>query len=86
MTSLKPETEHDPKSGVHSRVAGLLAVAKIILSGLLMIGKKATWEKNGIGAQVTLGQIVGGAIIGGIVLVALLVLLARIAVGFAVGQ
>lgn len=86
MTSLKPETEHDPKSGYRSKGIGLLAVAKIIFFGLLMIGKKATWEKNGIGAQATLGQIVAGAIIGGIVLVALLVLLARIAVGFAVGQ
>jgi hypothetical protein len=86
MTPLEPETEHDPESGAHSRGAGLLAVAKIILSGLLMIGKKATWEKNGIGAQLTVGQIVGGAIVGGIVLVALLVLLARIAVGVAAGQ
>ena len=64
----------------------MLAVAKIMFFGLLMIGKKATWEKNGIGTQVTVGQIVAGAIIGGFVVVALLVLLARIAVGFAVGQ
>jgi hypothetical protein len=86
MTSLKPETEHDPKSGSRANGTGLLAVARIIFSGLLMIGKNATWEKKGIGAQVTFGQIVAGAIIGGIVLVALLVLLARIAVGFSVGQ
>ena len=61
----------------------MLAVAKIIFFGLLMIGKKATWEKNGIGAQVTPGQIAVGAIIGGVVVVALLVLLAQIAVGSA---
>ena len=59
----------------------MLALARILFFGLLMIGKKATWEKNGIGAQVSLGQIVAGAIIGVIVLVALLVLLTRIAVG-----
>lgn len=64
----------------------MLALVRIIFFGLLMIGKKDTWEENGIGAQVTFGQIVAGAIIGGIVLVALLVLLARIAVGFALGQ
>src|SRR4051812_28349556 len=86
MTSLKPETEHDPKSASRSKRIGLLAVAKIMFFGLLMIGKKATWEKDGIGAQATLGQIVAGALIGGIVLVALLVLLARMAVGIAVGQ
>ena len=86
MTSLKPETEHDSKSGSLSQGTGLLAVARIIFFGLLMIGRKATWEKNGIGAQLTLGQIVAGAIIGGIVVVALLVLLARTVVGFAVGQ
>lgn len=86
MTSLKPETEHDSKAGFRSKGAGLLAVARIVFFGLLMIGKKGTWEKDGIGAQATFGQIVAGAVIGGIVVVALLVLLARIAVGFAVGQ
>ena len=86
MTSLKPETEHGRKSRSSSKGADLLAVAKIIFFGLLMIGKKATWEKNGIGAQVTPAQIIVGAIIGGFVVVALLVLLVRIAVGSAVGQ
>lgn len=79
-------TRDDPKPGSRSKGAGLLAVAKILFFGLLMIGKKATWEENGIGAQATFGQIVAGAIIGGIVLVGLLVLLARFAVGFAAGQ
>jgi hypothetical protein len=69
-----------------SKGTRLLAVARIIFSGLLMIGKKATWEKDGIGAQATRAQIVAGAIVGGIVLVALLVLLARLAVGLAAGQ
>lgn len=86
MTSPKPETEHDPKPVSSAKGPGLLAVARILFFGLLMIGKKSTWEKDGIGAQATHGQIVAGAIIGGIVLVALLALLARIAVGLAAGQ
>ena len=85
MTSPRPETEHDPKPGSRPKGPGLLAVAKILFFGLLMIGKQSTWEKDGIGAQATHGQIVAGAIIGGIVLVALLALLARIAVGLATG-
>jgi hypothetical protein len=63
---------------------GLLAVAKTIFFGLLMIGKKGTWETNGIGAQMTPAQIVVGAAIGGIVLVGLLLLIVRIAISFAV--
>ena len=86
MTPLKPETGHDPKPRSHPKRAGFLAVAKIMFFGLLMIGEKSTWEKNGIGAQATFGQIVAGAIIGGIVLVGLLALLARFAVGVAAGQ
>jgi hypothetical protein len=86
MNTLEPGPEHDPKAGSHSKKGGFFAVAKIMLFGLLMIGKKSTWEKDGIGAQVTLGQMVAGAIVGGIVLVALLVLLARFAINAAAGQ
>lgn len=86
VTSLKPESEPDRKSDSRSKEAGLLAVAKIMFFGLLMVGKKATWEKDGVGAQLTPGQIVAGAIIGGLVVVALLVSVARIVVGFAAGQ
>ena len=86
MTSPRPETEHDPEPGSRPKRPGPLAVAKIMFFGLLMIGKQSTWEKDGIGARATHGQIVAGAIIGGIVLVALLALVARIAVGLAAGQ
>ena len=65
--------------------AGLLQVAKTLLFGLLMIGKKATWEKDGDGARMTPGQIVGGAIIGGILLVAALLALVRTVLWFATG-
>jgi len=60
-------------------------VAKVIFFGLLMIGKKGTWEANGIGAQLTARQIVVGAVVGGLVVVALLLLIVRIVIGFAVG-
>jgi hypothetical protein len=50
-----------------------------------MIGRKETWETNGIGARMTPGQIVIGALVGGIVLVGLLVLIVRIAIGLAAG-
>ena len=85
MTSHTPGSEHDAEPGSRPKGPGLLAVAKIVFFGLLMIGKQSTWEKDGIGAQATHGQIVAGAIIGGIVLVALLALLARVAVGLATG-
>jgi hypothetical protein len=62
---------------------GVLAVAKVIFSGLLMIGKKETWEKGGIGAQMTRGQIVVGAAVGGLVVIALLLLIVRLAIAAA---
>ena len=61
------------------------ALAKVIFSGLLMIGKKGTWEANGIGAQLTARQIVVGAVVGGLLIVVLLLLIVRIVIGFAAG-
>jgi nitrate reductase gamma subunit len=78
--------ERDPNAGSRPKGGGILALAKIMFFGLLMIGKKSTWEKGGVGANVTLGQMVAGAIIGGIVVVGLLVLLARFAIRAAAGQ
>ena len=68
-----------------ARKAGLLQVAKTLFFGLLMIGKKATWEKGGDGARMTPGQIVVGAVIGGILLVAALLALVRAALWLATG-
>lgn len=67
----------------HARKAGPLHVAKIVFFGLLMIGKKATWDKGS--TQVSPGQIVVGAIIGGIVLVVALLTLVRVVIGLATG-
>lgn len=55
---------------------GPFAVARILLAGLFMIGRKGTWEKDGPGAQLTPAQIVIGALTGTALLVLLLVLLA----------
>ena len=60
-------------------------MAKTIFFGLLMIGKKETWESGGDGARMTSGQIVAGAIIGGIVLIAALVAIVRVALKLASG-
>jgi hypothetical protein len=85
ITSPQPEAEDDSKSRSRANRGGPLAVAKVIFFGLLMIGKKGTWEKDGIGAQLTTRQIVAGAVVGGLVVVVLLLLIVRIVIGFAVG-
>jgi hypothetical protein len=79
-----PSPTPEPGPGPEPR-AGILAVAKIMLSALLMIGKKGTWEPGGAGAQLTLRQIVIGAVIGGLLVVASLILLVRLVIGLAVG-
>lgn len=60
------------------RRPGFLQVAKTIFFGLLMIGKRSTWERGGAGAGMTSGQIVAGAIVGGIAVIAALLVLVRI--------
>lgn len=47
--------------------------------GLCMIGKRGTWERDG--ATITLRQAIIGAVIAGCVVVAVLILLVRVAVG-----
>jgi len=56
----------------------LLQVVRTIFFGLLMIGKKETWEDGGDGARMTSWQIVAGAVIGGIVLIAVLLTIVRV--------
>ncbi len=45
--------------------------------GLCMIGKKGTWERDGV--KITLGQAMVGAVIAGIVVVMALLALVRFA-------
>jgi len=73
------------KSSASEHRAGVLQIAKTIFFGLLMIGKKETWEKGGDGARMTSGQIVAGAVIGGIVVIATLLAIVRVALRLASG-
>lgn len=74
----------DPKLGSQSgsdakqpaRRAGLLQVAKTLVFGLLAIGLKGTWNKDGV--QVTTGQIVTGAIVAGVLLILVLIVTVRV--------
>jgi hypothetical protein len=61
----------------------LLQIAKTIFFGLLMIGKKETWESGGDGAGMTFGQIIAGGVIGGIVLIAALITLVHLVLALA---
>ena len=62
-----------------ARKASLGQVAATMFWGLLMIGKRGTWERNGV--TITLKQAVIGALVAGCVVVFVLVLLVRLAVG-----
>ena len=52
-------------------------VASTMFWGLCMIGKKGTWERDGV--KITLGQAMVGAVIAGIVVVMALLALVRFA-------
>ncbi len=68
----------DSDKKIPVRRASLMQVAKVMSFGLLMIGKKGSWEKGGYAAQVTPGQVVVGGIVGGIVLVVVLITIVRV--------
>lgn len=57
--------------------AGLRQVASTIFFGVLMVGRKDTWHKDG--ATVTFAQVVVGAFVGLAVLIVVLVALVRFA-------
>ncbi len=85
MNSSPPDPQHNTQSQTSaaspSGKASLWQVVKIILSGMIMIGKKGVWEKGA--AQITPGQIVIGAIIGGMMLIGALLLLVRLVISLA---
>ena len=58
--------------------AGWRQVAATVFWGLMMIGKKGTWERDG--ATVTLRQVVLGTAIMTALVIALLMLLVRFAI------
>ena len=53
-------------------------VASTMFWGRCMIGRKGTWERDGV--KITLGQAVVGAVIAGCILVTVLLMLVRFAV------
>lgn len=61
-----------------TKKATLGQVAATMFWGLCMIGKRGTWEKDGV--TITLKQAVVGAIVAGCVVVFVLVMLVRLAV------
>ena len=58
--------------------ATIVQIAKIMFSGLIMIGRKDSWAEGGDAARMTPGQIVAGAVIGIIVVIAALIGLVKI--------
>lgn len=61
--------------------ASLRQVAATMFWGLLMIGRKGTWERNG--AIVSMKQVVVGAIIAGVLVVVILIALAQLMIRMA---
>jgi hypothetical protein len=70
MNTEKPPAKPENKASVGQ-------VAATMFWGLCMIGKKDTWERDGV--KITLAQAIVGALIAGCVVVTVLVLLVRFA-------
>lgn len=62
-----------------SKKAGWSQVMATMFWALLMIGKKGTWERNG--ATISLPQVIVGALVMTLLVITILVLLVRYAVG-----
>ncbi len=63
---------------VPEKKASIGQVAATLFWAMCMIGKKGTWERDGV--KITLGQAVVGGVIAGIVVIVALVMLVRLAV------
>jgi hypothetical protein len=70
----KPDTAGEPPTAT---TAGWRQVAATMCWGLLMIGKKDTWERDG--ATLTLRQVLLGAAVMTVLVIAVLLLLVRFA-------
>lgn len=58
--------------------AGIAQVAKIMLSALVMVGKRDAWHKEG---AVTMAQVIVGAVIAAVLIIGALILLVHVATG-----
>ncbi|MGA0114514.1 MAG: hypothetical protein ACO3IW_03085 [Burkholderiales bacterium] len=69
---------HPPEPPGPASRAGIRQVIATMFWGLCMIGKKGTWERDGV--TLTPVQVVVGALVTTVVVIGLLLLLVRIAV------
>lgn len=61
-----------------AKKAGVAQVMATMFWGLLMIGRKGTWERDG--ATLTLRQVIIGALVMTVIVIGLLLLLVQLAV------
>lgn len=77
-----PNGKHNIEPGAEpvpcAKKASLGQVAATMFWAMCMIGKKGTWERDGV--KITLSQAIAGALIAGAVVVFVLVMLVRCAV------
>lgn len=74
--------ESGPKAGdarPATKKAGATQVIATMFWGLCMIGKKGTWERDG--AIVTMPQVIIGALIMTVIVIGILLLLVKFALG-----
>jgi hypothetical protein len=71
---VKPDTSPEPATA--AKKAGWRQVMATMFWGLMMIGKKGTWERDG--ATLSMRQLIGGALI--MTVIGILILLVKFAV------
>ncbi len=67
----------DSTEPLPARKAGFAQIAATMFWGMCMIGKRGTWEKDGV--TISLKQAIIGAVIAGCVVIFVLVMLVRLA-------
>jgi hypothetical protein len=73
----KHNIDPHPQATQPVKKATLGQVAATMFWGMCMIGKKGTWERDGV--KITLPQAIAGAVIAGLIVVFILVMLVRLA-------
>jgi Protein of unknown function (DUF2970) len=72
------EPDLQPRPDGPTQKASLRQVVATLFWGMCMIGKRGTWERDGV--TISLKQAIIGAVVAGCVIVTLLIVLARFAV------
>ena len=73
---MKPDKS--PEQPVTGKKAGWRQVMATMFWGLMMIGKKGTWERDG--ATLSMRQVIVGALIMTVIVIGILILLVKFAV------